>query len=368
MTKYTILALSFAMMALACDSSKKAGNQALTNYNQAADTLRLTGENHFRNVKQLTFAGDNAEAYWSFDSKYLTFQATNEKWGTACDQIFYMPISTGTNGGQKPQLISTGKGKTTCSYFMPDNKHILFASTHESGDNCPESPRSVGGKYVWSVHKEFDIYVADLKGNIVKKLTNSPGYDAEGTVSPDGKKIVFTSTRSGDLELWTMNIDGSDQRQVTNGLGYDGGAFFTPDNKRLVFRASRPKTDEEVKTYKELLAQGLVQPTALEIFTCNVDGSDLKQITHLGGANWAPFMDPSGKKILFSTNHHSKSGRLFNVFAVNLDGTGLEQITFDTGFDSFIMFSPDGKKVAFSSNRNNGGRHDTNVFVADWVD
>ena len=165
-----------------------------------------------------------------------------------------------------------------------------------------------------------------------------------------------------------MNIDGAGQRQVTTGLGYDGGAFFTPDSKQLVFRASRPKTDEEVKTYKDLLAQGLVQPTALEIFTCNVDGTNLRQITHLGGANWAPFMHPSGEKILFATNHHSKSGRQFNIFSVNLDGTGLEQITFDTGFDSFIMFSPDGKKVAFSSNRNNGGTHDTNVFVADWVD
>ncbi len=370
MKKYTIFALSVAVMALACDTSKKAGNQALTNYNPATDTLRLAGENHFRNVRQLTFGGDNAEAYWSSDSKSLSFQATNEKWGASCDQIFTMQIDGGTSSGAKPLQVSSGTGKTTCSYFMPGNKSVLFASTHgeHSGEGCPNAPRSVGGKYVWSIHQEYDIYVSDLKGNVLKQLTTSPGYDAEGTVSPDGKKIVFTSTRSGDLELWTMNIDGSDQRQVTTGLGYDGGAFFTPDSKRLVFRSSRPKTDEEVKTYKDLLAQGLVQPTALEIFTCNVDGSDLRQITHLGGANWAPFMHPSGKKILFATNHHSKSGRQFNVFSINLDGTGLEQITFDEGFDSFIMFSPDGKKVAFSSNRNNGGGHDTNVFVADWVE
>ena len=203
----------------ACNPAKQAGSAKTTTYNPATDTLRLPGENHFRHVRQLTFGGDNAEAYWSFDSKYLTFQATYDKWGTACDQIFYMPISTGTHGGEKPQLISTGKGKTTCSYFLPGNKQILFASTHESGDGCPESPRSVGGKYVWSIHKEFEIYVADLKGKITKQLTNSPSYDAEGTVSPDGKKIVFTSTRSGDLELWTMNIDGSDPRQVTKGLG-----------------------------------------------------------------------------------------------------------------------------------------------------
>ncbi|MBI5915549.1 MAG: PD40 domain-containing protein [Bacteroidetes bacterium] len=368
MKKYTFLALALAIVFAACHTSKKADNQKDTSYNAAADTLRFAQEKHLRNVRQMTFGGDNAEAYWSFDGKFLTFQATNEKWGTPCDQIFYMPITTGTKGGQKPPLVSTGKGKTTCSYYLPGNKQILYASTHESGDGCPEAPRSVGGKYVWSIHKEFDIYTADLKGNVVKKLTNSPGYDAEATVSPDGKKIVFTSTRSGDLELWTMNLDGSDQRQVTSGLGYDGGAFFSPDSKKLVFRASRPKTDDEVKTYKELLAQGLVQPTALEIFTCNADGSDLRQITNIGKANWAPFMHPSGKKILFASNHHSQSGRQFNVFSINTDGTGLEQITFDEGFDSFPMFSPDGRRIAFSSNRKNGGTRDTNVFVAEWVD
>jgi TolB protein len=370
MKKLTFFALSLALIALACNSSKKAGSAKATTYNPATDTLRLPQEKHLRNVRQLTFGGDNAEAYWSFDSKSLSFQATNEKWGASCDQIFTMPIESGTNGGQKPQQVSSGIGKTTCSYFMPGNKSVLFASTHgmDSGHGCPSAPRSVDGKYVWAVHQEYDIYVSDLNGKVLKQLTNSPGYDAEGTVSPDGKKIVFTSTRSGDLELWTMNIDGTDQRQVTKDLGYDGGAFFSPDSKKLVFRASRPKTEEEQKTYKDLLAKGLVQPTALEIFTCNVDGSDLRQITNVGKANWAPFMHPSGKKILFCSNHHSQSGRQFNVFAINLDGTGLEQITFDTAFDSFPMFSPDGKYLAFASNRNNGGTRDTNIFLAEWVD
>lgn len=358
------------LLASACNISQKAEKQKDTTYNPASDTLRLPQEKHLRNVRQLTFGGDNAEAYWSPDGKSLSFQATNEKWGASCDQIFTMPIESGTTGGVKPQQISSGLGKTTCSYFMPGNKSVLFASTHgqHSGEGCPHAPRSVDGKYVWAIHSEYDIYVADLKGNITKQLTNAPGYDAEGTVSPDGKKIVFTSTRSGDLELWTMNVDGTDQRQVTNALGYDGGAFFSPDSKKLVFRASRPKTEEEQKTYKDLLAKGLVQPTALEIFTCNVDGSDLRQITNVGKANWAPFMHPSGKKILFCSNHHSQSGRQFNVFSINIDGTGLEQITFDTAFDSFPMFSPDGKRIAFASNRNNGGTRDTNIFVAEWVD
>lgn len=315
-------------------------------------------------MKQLTFGGDNAEAYFSFDDKNLVFQASNKKWEADCDQIFMMPIEG--YEGEKPPMLSTGLGRTTCSYFMPGNQEILYASTHLADKKCPESPRTVGGKYVWPIYESFDIFVADIEGNTRRQLTHAPGYDAEATVSPDGKTIVFTSTRSGDLELYTMKTDGSDVRQITNQLGYDGGAFFSPDGQQLVFRASRPKTDAEVKTYKDFLAKGLVQPTNMEIFVCDVNGSNMKQITKLGKANWAPFFHPSGKKILFSSNHHSKSGRQFNIFSINVDGTGLEQVTFDDTFDAFPMFSFDGKKLVFSSNRNNGGTRDTNVFIADW--
>jgi Tol biopolymer transport system component len=223
-----------------------------------------------------------------------------------------------------------------------------------------------GGKYIWPIYDTYDIFTADLNGKQLKQLTYEPGYDAEPTVSPKGDKIVFTSTRSGDLELYTMNIDGTDVKQITFDLGYDGGAFFSPDGSKLVFRASRPKTPEEIKEYKDLLAQGLVQPTNMEIYVCNADGSDLKQITNLGNANWAPFFHPSGQKIIFSSNH--KSHRSFNLFMINLDGTGLEQITYDSVFDAFPMFSFDGKKLIFSSNRNNNGTRDTNLFIADWVD
>ncbi len=328
--------------------------------------IHFQNETNLKNIKQLTFGGDNAEAYFSYDNKYLVFQATNPKWQAQCDQIFYMPID-GYEGDQPP-LLSTGKGRTTCSYFMPDGKSIIYASTHIGNEECPEVPRVVNGKYVWGIFPDFDIFQADLDGNIIKKLTDSPGYDAEATISPDGKKIVFTSTRSGDLELYVMDIDGSNLVQVTHDLGYDGGAFFSPDSKKLVFRASRPKTDEEIKTYKDLLSQGLVQPTAMELFVCNIDGSDLTQVTSLGGANWGPYFHPSGEKILFCSNHHSKGGRQFNIFSINLDGTGLRQITFDSVFDAFPMFSHDGKKLVFSSNRNNGGTRDTNVFIADWVE
>jgi TolB protein len=328
--------------------------------------LTYPQEKYIQNLKQLTFGGDNAEAYFSFDNQQLVFQASYKPWNAECDQIFTMSVDG--YEGDAPKMLSTGKGRTTCSYFLPDNKSIVYASTHLGNEACPETPRSVDGKYVWPVYEDFDIFVADMEGNITQQLTNNPGYDAEATVSPDGKKIVFTSMRSGDLELYTCDIDGSNVKQVTTGLGYDGGAFFSPDSKQLVFRSSRPKTEEEIKTYKDLLAKGLVQPTDMEIYVCDVDGQNLKQVTNLGKANWAPFFHPSGEKILFCSNHHSKSGRQFNLFMINVDGTGLQQITYDNTFDAFPMFSPDGKKLVFSSNRNNGGTRDTNVFIADWVE
>lgn len=361
-----IFLLTLTSFFLYWNTPKKQVNTTPVVSKAALDTLKYPVEKHLKNVRQLTFGGDNAEAYFSFNDKLLSFQATNPKFGTACDQIFYMPVKG--YKGERPPLVSTGRGRTTCSYFMPGDRQILFASTHQASEQCPETPRVVNGKYVWAVYNTFDIFVSDLKGKIIKQLTNSSGYDAEATVSPDGKKIVFTSTRSGDLELYTMNIDGSNVKQITNELGYDGGAFFSPDSKKIVFRASRPKTEEAIKTYKDLLAQNLVQPTDLEIFVCNADGSNVKQITNLGGANWAPYFHPNGKKILFATNHHSASGRFFNLFMINIDGTGLEQITHDKIFDSFAMFSHDGKKIVFASNRFNGGGRDTNIFIADWVD
>ncbi len=335
-----------------------------SNWNEA--TLTYGQEVNIKNVKQLTFGGDNAEAYFSFDDKHLVFQATNKEWGTTCDQIYYMPVDGYTEG--IPPMISTGKGRTTCSFFMPGNQEIIYSSTHLGSEACPQAPRTVNGKYVWGVFSDFDIFVADLEGNIKRQLTDSPGYDAEPTISPDGKSIVFTSTRSGDLELYTMNIDGSNVKQITSGLGYDGGAFFSPDSKKLVFRASRPTEEADIAAYKDFLSKDLVQPTNMEIFVCNVDGSELTQVTKLGGANWAPYFHPSGEKIIFSSNHHSRGkGRpQFNLFMINLDGTGLKQITRDGVFDAFPMFSYDGKKLVFSSNRNNGGTRDTNMFIADW--
>jgi len=341
------------------------------------DSLRYPGEKHLRNIRQLTFGGNNAEAYFSFDNSKLVFQSDYKNWGVECDQIFVMGIHDDTRRN-RPQMISTGKGRTTCAFFLPGDTLILYASTHEGGEACPPVPERPDGKYVWPIYDDYDIYVADLQGRIVKKLTDTPGYDAEATVSPQGDKIVFTSMRAGftlafaesieKVAVFIMDIDGSNVRQLTHTLGYDGGAFFSPDGKQIVFRASRPSTPEEIEEYKALLAQGLVQPTEMEIFVINTDGTGLRQVTHLGKANWAPYFHPDGKRILFSSNHASKRGFQFNIYMINIDGTGLKQITFDSVFDAFPMFSWDGKYLVFSSNRHNNGTYDTNVFIAEWVE
>lgn len=366
--KIYLIVISIALLIASCGPSGQTSNQESTVAN-TSDTLKYPQEKHLANLRQLTFGGDNAEAYFSFDNKRITFQSNNPAWQLECDQIFTVELTTSDMANKPPQMISTGLGRTTCSYFMPGDTTILFASTHAGDHACPHvPPPREDGKYVWSIYEDYDIYVSDLKGNIIDTLTREPGYDAEATVSPKGDRIVFTSMRSGDLELYTMNIDGSDVKQVTNELGYDGGAFFSQDGSMLVFRASRPKTSDEVKIYKELLAEGQVMPTNMEIFVCNADGSDLRQVTNLGKANWAPYFHPSLHKIIFSSNHASARGYQFNLYMINLDGTGLEQITYDGVFDAFPMFSFDGKKLIFSSNRNNGGTRATNLFLADWVE
>ena len=343
-------------------------SESMSTESVVSDSLVKPGEEQFfKSLRQLSFGGDNAEAYWSFDDTKLVMQVTNPAWNVSCDQIFYMDVAGEKTSGYKPTLVSTGKGRTTCSYFLPGDSTIIYASTHLAADTCPPTPpHRSDGKYVWPIYASFDIFKADLQGNILAQMTNTPGYDAEATVSPKGDKIVFTSLRNGDLDLYTMNLDGSDVKQVTNELGYDGGAFFSPDGTQLIFRASRPKTEEAIREYKELLQEGLVTPTEMELFICNVDGTDLRQITSLGKANWCPFFHPSGKKVIFASNYATERGFPFNLYMINLDGTGLTKVTADGTFDAFPVFSNDGKYLVFSSNRNNGGNRDTNLFLAEW--
>lgn len=336
----------------------------------ATDTLHYPDEIHFKNIRQLTFGGDNAEAYWSYDGKSIVFQRTSVKDGLPCDQIFVGKVPQGADEKFEYKLVSTGKGRTTCAFFTKDGKHIIYASTHLSADSCPPVPdrKKYGNRYIWPLYEGYDIFMADLNGKIVNQLTNAKGYDAEGTLSPDGNSMVYTSDKDGDLELYIMNLKTGKEKRITHTLGYDGGAWFSPDGKKIIWRASRPTTDEEVKEYKSLLAEHLVAPTQMEIWVADADGSNAKQITRFGQANWAPSFMPDSKRIIFASNHEYKRGFPFNLYTIDADGTNLQKISRDKGFDAFPMFSYDGKKIIFSSNRNNGGTRDTNVFIADWVE
>lgn len=332
----------------------------LLNAQTANEDYKFEGEKRFKNIKMLTPDGENAEAYFSFDGKKLIYQSTSGE--LECDQIFTMNID-----GTEKTLVSNGMGRTTCAYYYPDGKEILYASTHHYDVNCPPPPdRSKG--YVWKLYDSYDIFKANEDGSEIVQLTNSGKYDAEATISPKGDKIVFTSTRDGDPELYIMNLDGSEQTRLTFEKGYDGGAFFSPDGSKLVFRASRPKTEEQLKDYEDLVINGYVRPTALEIFVVDTDGKNMKQITNFGKASFAPFFHPSGDKIIFSSNYQADDPRDFNLFMINTDGTGLEQITFNPSFDGFPMFSPDGKYLVFGSNRFNKNPNDTNIFLAEWIE
>ncbi|MFT3913629.1 MAG: hypothetical protein QM704_05855 [Anaeromyxobacteraceae bacterium] len=321
--------------------------------------LTLPGERHLRNVRQLTFGGENAEAYWSFDGQQLIFQATPR--GAGCDQQFVM----NADGGGTVR-VSNGQGRTTCGYFFPAGDRILWASTHASGPACPAKPDMSLG-YVWKLD-DFELYTARPDGSDAKVLSPAPGfYTAEATVSKDGW-IVFTSTRDGDLELYKMRLDGSGLVRLTHEKGYDGGAFFSPDGKQIVYRRSRPKDAAALADYEALLAKKLVRPTKLEIMVMDADGTNVRQVTHLEAGSFAPYFHPDGKRIIFSSNHGDPRGRNFDLFLVNVDGTGLERVTANESFDGFPMFSPDGKKLVFASNRNDERTGETNLFVADWVE
>ena len=323
------------------------------------DPLRDPSEKHFRHVKQLTFGGQNAEAYFSYDGKRLIFMSTHKPY--KCDQIFTM-----NTDGSDQRLVSTGKGRTTCGYFYADGKHILYSSTHEASVACPPRPDYSKG-YVWGVYSSYQMYSASDDGTNSKPLTKGPGYNAEGTISANGKKIVFTSSRSGDLDIYTMNTDGTGVRRLTNTLGYDGGPFFSPDGKWITYRAHHPTAEPEITKYKSLLAQDLVEPNEMDLYVMRANGSHQRQITHLGGASFGPSFYPDGKRIIFSSNHEHPNSSRFELYSVDRNGQGLERVTFAGGFSAFPQFSPDGKRLVFISNRNGKMPHEINVFVADWV-
>ena len=325
---------------------------------QTAD-LVLPQEKHLRNIRQLTFGGENAEAYFSADGKKLIFQSTRD--GHECDQIYTMNID-----GSDVRMVSNGDGRTTCSYYFPNGKRILYSSTHLGAKQCPPRPDFSKG-YVWAVYSSFDIFTANPDGSDARQLTDVAGYDAETTISRKGK-LVFTSMRSGDLDIYTMDADGRNVKRLTTELGYDGGPFWSYDGKQIVYRAYHPQAEKEKEDYIALLKQNLIRPTVLDIWVMKADGSAKRQVTNLNKASFAPYFFPDGKRIIFSSNYADPKGRDFDLYSIKTDGTGMERITYNDTFDGFPMFSPDGKKLVFASNRNAKTRGDTNIFIADWVE
>jgi len=319
--------------------------------------LSSPDEPHLHNIRQLTFGGENAEAYFSHDGKRIIFQSTRD--GRSCDQQFVMNVD-----GSNVRRISTGSGKTTCGYFFAGDQKIFFASTHAVDTTCPPRPDPSKG-YVWRLDP-YDIYTANADGSNLTRLTSYAVYTAEGTLSPDGKTIVFTSLKDGDLDIYTMGADGSNVRRLTNTPGYDGGAFFSPDGNHIVYRAWHPR-DTALANYRELLNQRLVRPNRMEIWIMDADGSNQHQITNLGGANFAPYYTPDGKRIIFSSNYKNPRSRNFDLYLVNLDGTGLEQVTTHPEFDGFPMFSPDGKQLVWAANRSGASVGELNIYIADWT-
>jgi TolB protein len=319
----------------------------------------LPGETRLANLRQLTFGGENAEAYFSPDGMRLIFQSTRE--GTACDQIFTMRTD-----GSGLRRVSTGLGRTTCGFFYPDGRHIVYASTHLASEACPPRPDFSRG-YVWPVYASYDIFRAAADGSGLTRLTDTPGYDAEATIGPDGR-IVFTSVRDGDMEIYSMNGDGTDVRRLTRRPGPDGGPFFSADGTKIVFRGRELAPGPALDDYRALLKEGLWRPTELEIYVMDRDGANLRQVTNLNGSSFAPFFHPDGRRIIFASNHHDPKGRNFDLYLVNVDGSGLERITYNDTFDGFPMFSPDGRRLVFASNRHNTAPNETNIFIADWIE
>ncbi len=333
-----------------------------------AHSAALPQETHFAELHQLTFGGENAEAYWSFDGTSLSLQS--HEGHDTCDRIFHMKVLEGGQPVSNPAMVpvSSGKGATTCAHYFPGDKEVLFASTHLGGETCPPKPDMSMG-YVWALYDSYDIFKANVDGTGLTQLTTEKGYDAEGTVCSKDGSIIFTSDRDGDIELYRMDKDGKNVKRLTFEPGYDGGAFFNHDCSKIVWRASRPKAGKELEDYQALLAKGLVKPSKLELYVANADGSDARQLTYFNVATFAPFWFPNQNRIIFSSNYPDARGREFDLWAINADGSNLERITYSKGFDGFPMFSPDGKWLAFSSNRATAeGKRDTNVFLARWAD
>ncbi len=332
---------------------------------QAAVTLQPSDDRHMSNLTQLTFEGDNGEAYFSFDSQQLIYQSS--RGGYSCDKIWIMNID-----GSGKKMVSPDHGAHTCSFFYPGAQQILFASTSHLEGGCPPKPQWPAHiRYAWPLYP-YDIYRAGPDGSGLTRLTDNPKYDAEPIVSSDGSWVVFGSQREGDFDIYRMDADGGNVMRLTDMEGYDGGPWISPDGSRVVWRAWHPQTEAERAQWRENMESNYIVSTPLDIWVMDADGSNKQRLTDNGATNWAPSWHPDGKRIIFSSNmddwHEGiqRYGHNFELYLINTDGSGLERITYNKVFDSFPMFSPDGRKIAFGSNRNAQKPRATDIFIADW--
>ncbi len=320
----------------------------------------LPGEGHLANIRQITFGGQNAEAYWNLEGTKLIYQTAQPQYPD--EQIYTMNAD-----GSDKKLVSTGKGRCTCSYFMPDDRHIIFSSTHERNPG-PQPTIDHSHGYVWMVNPDYALYEANSGGSHLRSLIKKKGYVAETTVAPNGKFMTFTGSWEGDLEIYRCDLNGKHFKRLTHEVGYDGGPFVSWDSKTIVYRRDVMDTPEKVADYKALFKKNLIRPTKLEIWMMDADGTHKRQITHLNAASFAPFMQPDNRHIIFSSNYKDPKGRAFELYRIKTDGTEIEQITHGGQFESFAMFTRDGKRLVWASNRNGKAPHETNIFVADWIE
>jgi Tol biopolymer transport system component len=315
------------------------------------------GEDHLTKVTQLTFTGENTQASFSPDNKNIIFQSTRNR--LRCDAIFRMH-----SDGSDISQISSGKGIASSAVISPDNNSIIYSSTQKVDYQCPSKPE-YSKAYSWLLYSSYDLFKDELTGGSDERIIKSSSYDGGAVYSPKGDKIIFSSGRTGDLELYIANSDGNNVKQLTNIDGYDGDAVFSRDGKYIVWRASRPKGND-LHDYRYQLSQGIIKEGKFEIFMMKLAGGKPIQLTNNGATNFSPSFDPNSNNIIFSSNMSQKDGRNYDIYTLNLKTRKLERITYYSGFDGYPVFSSDGKKLLFTSSRNFRYKAEKNIFIVNW--
>jgi Tol biopolymer transport system component len=321
----------------------------------AEEVTRLESQ-HLKAIRQVTYGLARAgEGYFSPDGRSIIFQAVPHFPASIYhrskpDEDGYQIFLAELNENAAAKLVSTGKGRCTCSFFHPNGKSILFASTHLSPSDEAERPKgpaySRTARYRWEFPESMDIFAADLDGHGLVRLTDAPGYDAEGSYSPDGSQIVFTSFRDGDAEIYIMNADGTNARRITRAKGYDGGPFFSPDGKRIIYRSDRRNND------------------LLQIYINNPEGTAERALTSNEFVNWGPFWHPDCRHIVYATSKHGHSN--YEIYLMDVDTGREERITYHEGFDGLPVFNPDGKRLMWTSSGRTDDRK-SQLFIADFA-